>query len=207
MVGLGSGRAATAAIRRIGDRVHNEGLRITAVAASRPSHDLAGELGIPLLEPESLSRLDITIDGADEADPLLNVIKGGGGALVREKLLAEVSDRLVLQIEEPKQVAQLGHFHLPVAVIPFAWRSTASRLERHCKSAILRSEDGRPFVTDDGLFLLDLETGPITDVVDLERILRSEIGVVEVGLFVGLCNLLVIGHEDGTVTEKSRLYE
>jgi ribose 5-phosphate isomerase A len=203
-IGLGSGRASASAIRALAERRKSEGLQFTGVPTSEPSRKLALELGIPLVEPDAVAQLDLTLDGADEADPAFNVIKGGGGALVREKLLARSSSLLVLMIEAPKQVEHLGGFHLPIAVIPFAWRSTEGRIRQYCKSAVLRQRDGKTFVTDDQLYILDLDTGPIADPAALERALKSEVGVAEVGLFVGLCDRLIIGHEDGSVTEKER---
>ena len=201
IVGLGTGRAASTAITALGGRIRTEGLKVTGIPTSRASHALGLELGIPLVEPGSLARLDITLDGADEVDPSLNVIKGGGGALVREKLLASASDCVVLMIEEPKEVERLGRFPLPIAVIPFAWRNTASRIEAACgKPTTLRQAGGAPYVTDDGLYILDVAAGLIDDPADFGEHLKHIVGVVEVGLFLGLCHRLIIGHPDGTAT-------
>lgn len=204
LVGLGSGRASAAAIRALGNRMREEKLQFTGVPTSDPSRKLAMEMGIPLVAPEEVGQLDLTLDGADEADSDLNVIKGGGGALVREKLLAQSSSLLVLMIESPKWVEKLGQFHLPIAVIPFAWQSTAQRVRQHCKDLSLRLRDGQPYRTDDNLLILDLITGPIEDAASLEKALKGEVGVAEVGLFIGLCDRMIIGQEDGTITERSR---
>ena len=203
-IGLGSGRASAAAIRELGERLKRGELSFTGVPTSEPSRKLALELGIRLVEPDAVDRLDLTLDGADESDRRLNVIKGGGGALVREKLLARSSDRLILMIEAPKQVERLGGFHLPIAVIPFAWRSTAKRALKYCREARLRERDGKTFITDDGLYILDLDTGPIEDPARLEQLLSCEVGICEVGLFIGMCDQMIIGHEDGSVTEQQR---
>jgi ribose 5-phosphate isomerase A len=205
LVGLGTGRASTAVIQELGRRIREDGLRFTGVPTSEPSRAVALEAGISLALADEISRLDLTLDGADEADNALNVTKGGGGALVREKLLARASAQLALVIETPKHVARLGQFPVPVAIIPFAWRSTRERVLRHCVGANVRmGGERRPYITDDGLFILDLQTGPIDDPSALEQALKAEVGVVEVGLFVGLCDLLIIGREDGSVDEIRR---
>lgn len=204
-LGLGSGSTATFAIRAIGERVHQDGLRVRGVATSGRSRELAETLGIPLADLSDVEAIDLTIDGADEVDPALHLIKGGGGALLREKLVAIASRALCIICDEGKLKPMLGAFPLPVAVVPFGWKQTQARLERFGGSATLRMDTGgAPFVTDDGLYILDLNLGRIPDPAALEREIKAVVGVVDVGLFVGLATRVIIGHADGHTEERVR---
>ncbi len=204
-VGLGSGSTAAFAITALGRRVQAEGLRLRALATSAASARLAQDWGIPLADWEGVSRFDITVDGADEVDPALRLIKGAGGALVREKLTAVASDVEIIVVDDTKVKAALGAFPLSVAVVPFAWQSTRDRLETRfgCPSAPRLVADGGLFLSDDGLYVLDMAFGgPLPDPDTLEREIKAVVGVVEVGLFIGLCHRLVIGYADGRVEER-----
>lgn len=205
-VGLGSGSTAAYAIVAIGARARQENLRLRCLATSEASATLARENGLPLVRWEDISQLDITIDGADEVDPALCLIKGGGGALVREKLTAVASTTEIIVVDEGKVKAALGAFPLPVAVLSWAWTATQARLEAKFGVPAPRrlTADGGPFVSDDGLFVLDMAFGaPLPDPPQLEAEIKRVVGVVDAGLFVGLCQRLVIGYADGRIEERT----
>lgn len=196
-VGLGTGSTAVYAIRRLGGRVA-DGLKIRAVPTSLQSQKLAREVGIPLVDFNEVTELDLTLDGADEIDPALHLIKGGGGALFREKIVAAASRRLVIFADSSKQVAQLGAFPLPVEVNPFGWQVAAAKIEALGPRVRLRpSKAGQsaaePFVTDNHGYILDCAFGQIPDPPALERTLRAITGVVETGLFVAMAELALMG--------------
>ncbi|HEY3328802.1 MAG TPA: ribose-5-phosphate isomerase RpiA [Capsulimonadaceae bacterium] len=205
-VGLGSGSTAVYAVRALAERIEREGIKLrVAIATSKETADLARSLGIELVDeptPDCFP-LDVTIDGADEADYQLNLIKGGGGASLREKLVAVATKREIIVVHPAKRVQHLGlTFPLPVVVVPYGWKVTAARIqERMGRPVQLRSRHGQTFVTDDGLYILDVVPGPLTDPRAIERDLKAIEGVVDVGLFVGIAKLLVVGHEDGRVEE------
>jgi ribose 5-phosphate isomerase A len=190
-IGLGTGSTAYWATRRLGTRVA-AGLRVQAVATSKATAELASQLGIALRELGPVGRLDLVIDGADEVDPAFNLIKGGGGALLREKLVASCTDHLVIVVDDHKRVARLGRFPLPIEIVPFAWETTRARIEAVGGRARRREHEGRPFVTDNGNYILDTEWGSIDDPGALHRDLKLMVGVVETGLFVGMCRRLVV---------------
>lgn len=195
-VGLGTGSTAEWAIRALGERVA-QGLVIAGIPTSEASGRLAIECGIPLTTFDEVERLDITIDGADEVDPAFRLIKGGGAALVREKLVANASRRMAVVMDASKRVEALGAFPLPVAIVPFARADTLRRLQRYAPTVRLREKEGQPVVTDDGLMIADLCCGRIEDPEALLASIKGEPGVVDAGLFCGLATLLVIGHDDG----------
>ena len=204
-VGLGTRSTAAFAIHALGRRVQAEALRLRCVATSQESEALARTYGIPFVPLAEVSRIDITIDGADEVDPGFRLIKGGGGALVREKIVAAATDAEIIVVDSSKVVPALGAHPLPVAVLPFAWEWTQARLETLFRVPAPRRPlpAGEPFVSDDGLYILDMAFGaPLPDPDTLEARLKTVVGVVEAGLFVGLCRRLIIGHADGRVEER-----
>jgi ribose 5-phosphate isomerase A len=198
LVGLGTGSTAYWAIRELGQRV-KEGLEIKAVASSIASEEETKKNGIEIISFDSLSSIDIYIDGADEVDEQKNLVKGGGGALLREKILAYNSKRFIVIVDESKLVKELGRFHLPIEVVPFALPLTAANLRNLKGRPQLRMKDNKPFVTDNGNYILDSDFGPITDPVVLNEALRSVPGIVEVGLFAGtMVNMVIVGTAKGT---------
>ncbi|MFD2331541.1 ribose-5-phosphate isomerase RpiA [Cohnella sp. GCM10020058] len=206
LVGLGTGSTAYWAIMEIGNRV-KAGLKITAVPTSVRSEELARSLRIPLVPLDDIlpSGIDLTIDGADEADEALDLIKGGGGALLREKIIASNSKRLVIVADASKEVATLGQFPLPVEIVPFGFKLTMGRLEALGGHPALRLTQGdEPYVTDNGNFIADCRFGVIEDAAALEMTLNLIPGVVENGLFVGMAERIVIGREDGKVSVRER---
>jgi ribose 5-phosphate isomerase A len=197
IVGLGSGSTATYAIRFLGERVR-DGLKIVGIPTSQKTKQLAEELGIPLATLDQHPQIDIDIDGADEIDPQLNLIKGGGGALLREKIIASASRRFIVVGDSSKQVEHLGKFPLPVEVIPFAQSLIAKRISVLGAQVSLRG-GGNPFVTDEGHHILDCTFGDIADPATLAVKLHAIPGVVEHGLFIGMAEIALIG-KDGGVT-------
>jgi ribose 5-phosphate isomerase A len=201
LLGLGSGSTAELAIMALGERIRDDGLRVTGVPTSERTAALARSVGMPLVDLPHDRPIDRTIDGADEVDPNGNLIKGGGGALLREKLVAIASREVVIIADDRKQKPFLGAFPLPVVIVPFGWLRTLHRLAEANVPVSLRERDGAPLVTDDGLYVADLAYGRIEDPVALERELKAIHGVVEVGLFTGLCHRVLYGFPDGHVEE------
>lgn len=205
-IGLGTGSTAAFAIHALGRRFQAENLSLRCIATSRESEDLGRTYGLPFVDFSAFHRFDITIDGADEVDTQFRLIKGGGGALVREKIVAAATDTEIIIVDETKVVPTLGVFPLPVAVLPYAWEWTQGRLQdKYGVPAPRRAlPSGLPFLTDDSLYLLDMAfAGPLPTPDLMEADLKTVIGVVECGLFVGLCQRLIIGYADGHVEEKA----
>jgi len=196
VIGLGTGSTAKFAIEGLGRRVR-EGLSVKGVPTSVATERLARELAIPLVDLNRAGVIDVTLDGADEVDPDFNMIKGGGGALTREKLVALASVKRVILVDESKLVSKLGQSRLlPIEVLPFAWTLAARLLTGLGCVASLREHDGVPFVTDNGNHILDCAFGPIEDAATLEKRIKLLPGVIECGLFIGIADTLVIGFDD-----------
>jgi ribose 5-phosphate isomerase A len=204
-LGLGTGSTAAWMVRCVAARVRDEGLRLTCVPTSTRTAALARSLGLNVVDLDRAGWLDLTIDGADEFDPALNLIKGGGGALLQEKVVAAASDRMVVITDPSKEVAALGGFPLPVEVLQFGRATSLRQIEAvlaahgHGGTRIgLRMARADPFVTDEGNHILDLHLQRIDAPAALATDLLAIPGVVETGLFLGMCAQVVIGHEDGT---------
>lgn len=196
LIGLGSGSTARFFVEGLG-RLVESGVKVRGVPSSRETAELAASLGIPIVT-ELVGQIDLTVDGADEVDPALNLIKGRGGALFREKLVASASKRFVVVVDESKLVPQLGAGVLPVEVLPFLWRSTAERVAALCSSLVVRDGEENPFVTDNGNVILDLTVeGGITDPVGFGVDLKKITGVVEHGLFIGLTDTVIAAGPEG----------
>ena len=196
IVGLGSGSTAECAIRLLGERLKS-GLRIRGIPTSVRSKELVASLGIPLTTLDDYQQIDVTIDGADEFDPELRLIKGGGGALLREKIIASASKKVVIVADSSKQVQVLGKFPMPVEVIPFAQALIANKITALGASVTLRQYvDENPFVTDDGHRILDCRFGQIPDPPTLAHTLSDMPGVVEHGLFINMVNVVLMGKGD-----------
>ncbi|HXU71443.1 MAG TPA: ribose-5-phosphate isomerase RpiA [Polyangia bacterium] len=188
LVGLGSGDTAARAIVRLGGR------KIVGVATSEKSAALARSVGIEVRAPDEVAAIDLTIDGADEIDPALRLVKGGGGAHTREKLVARASREMIVVVDAAKRVARLGeHMRLPVEILPFAARWTLARLE--ALGLEPRVRDG--FVTDNGNLIADCVLGPVGDLRALAETLKAMSGVVEHGLFLDEATLAYVGTDDG----------
>lgn len=205
-VGLGTGSTAAWLVRCLGDMVQNEGLRIKGVPTSTRTANLARDVGIEVISLDEAKWLDVTIDGADEFDPNLNLIKGGGGAHLQEKIVATASDQMVVITDATKQVETLGAFPLPLEVIPFGWQTTKTLVEEVLigmdvlgRSTSLRMNGEAPFITDEGNHILDLHLNRIGNARQLSLVLNQIPGVVENGLFIDICDAVVIGYGDGRV--------
>ena len=199
-LGLGTGSTVRFALLALAARIRDEGLDVAGVPTSRDTEDRARELGIPLLSLEQAHELDLTIDGADEIDRDFNMIKGGGGALLREKVVASISRRVAIVVGPEKVVERLGlQFLLPVEVLPFALPVVRRALQRlGCAPSLRAAQSGATYRTDNGNHILDCRfPDGIADAAALERSIGMLPGVVECGLFIGLAHLLVIGHSDG----------
>jgi ribose 5-phosphate isomerase A len=196
IVGLGSGSTAAYAVRLLSERVR-AGLKIRGIPTSSQTRELAASLGIPLTTFDEVQEIDVTIDGADEVDPQLCLTKGGGGALLREKIVASASRQVVIIADSSKQVPMLGKFPLSIEVIAFAQLLVKKKIEALGASVKLRQSGGSPFVTDEGHHILDCSFGQIPDPPTLARRLSDMPGVVEHGLFIDMANVVLIarGHE------------
>ena len=192
VVGLGTGSTATIAIRLLGELVRG-GLKIRGIPTSIASRDLAMQLGIPLTTFEEVQQIDVTIDGADEFDPALNLIKGGGGAMLREKVVASATKQLVIVTDSSKQVQVLGKFPLPVEVIGFAEPLVAKEIADLGARVVQRKDSaGKSYLTDEGHHILDCHFGEIPDPPALARRLSDMPGIVEHGLFVGMASVVLM---------------
>ncbi|MBR9764700.1 MAG: ribose-5-phosphate isomerase RpiA [Rhodobacteraceae bacterium] len=205
-VGLGTGSTAAWMVRLLGERVREEGLKISGVPTSTRTAELARDMGIRVLSLDEAKWLDLTIDGADEVDGDLNLIKGGGGALLQEKIVATASDRMVVIADAAKEVEALGAFPLPIEVIPFGWQTTQALVEEMLismdvlgRDTTLRMNGGAAYVTDEGNHILDLHLNRIGNARELALVLNQIPGVVENGLFIDICDTLVIGHGSGRI--------
>ncbi len=205
-VGLGTGSTAAWLVRCLGERVKDEGLRFRGVPTSTRTAELAKSVGIDVITLDEARWLDVTIDGADEFDGELNLIKGGGGALLQEKIVATASDQMVVIADAAKEVETLGAFPLPVEVIPFGWQTTQALIEEMLismdvmgRNSALRMNGETPFITDEGNYILDLNLGRIGDARQMAMVLNQMPGVVENGIFVDICDTVIIGFSDGRV--------
>ena len=196
LIGLGSGRAVWKLTELLGAR----GDSIRAATASNRTAELASGLGIEIVELDGSVELDLALDGADEVGPDLGLIKGGGGALLREKIVVCAARRFVVVAETPKRVERLGeHMRLPVEVTRFAWRDTRRRLAKLLPDAQLRADEGTPYLTDEGHYILDCVVPPDADAAGLDLALKRIAGVVEHGLFLGMAERALLGRPDGGV--------
>lgn len=205
-VGLGTGSTAAWLVRCLGEMVREEGLRFKGVPTSTRTAELARQVGIEVISLDEAKWLDLTIDGADELDAEMNLIKGGGGALLQEKIVATASDRMIVIADVGKEVETLGAFPLPVEVIPFGWQTTQALVEESLVSmdvlgreSTLRMNGHVPFVTDEGNHIIDLHLKRIGNPRQLAMVLNQMPGVVENGLFIDICDSVVIGYGDGQV--------
>jgi ribose 5-phosphate isomerase A len=197
-IGLGSGRAVWKIVELLGAREE----RFQAATASNRTAELARQAGIEIVELDGELELDLALDGADEVGPGLGLIKGGGGALLREKIVISAARRFVVVAETPKRVERLGErCRLPVEVVRFAWRDTRRRLARLLPDAELRMGDGAPYVTDEAHYLLDCRIADGADPAELGQSLERVPGVVEHGLFLGMAERALLGRPDGGVDE------
>lgn len=200
LLGLGTGSTVYFTLLELG-RMVRDGLDITGVATSERTVDICKKEGIPLIDSDEITEIDIYLDGADEVDPRFALIKGGGGALFREKRVASLAKERIIIVDESKMVAVLGAFPLPVEVVPFGWKHAFREITSMQANPVLRMAGENPYITDNGNYILDCHLGEIPDPESLHTQLKSMIGVVETGLFVDMTERVVIGKKDGTIEE------
>jgi len=204
VVGLGTGTTAYFAIEKLGER-GRDGLLVKAVCSSATTEDLARKAGIEIIEFSTISNIDLYIDGADEVDEQFNLMKGGGGALVREKIVAFNSKQFIVIVDSSKRVQTLGKFPLPVEVVPFAVNLTIQHLEKLGGRAVLRQKEGKTFISDNGNFIVDVHLAKIENPVAMNAAINVIPGVVESGLFDGkMVHQVIVGYEDGRVETIAR---
>jgi ribose 5-phosphate isomerase A len=196
-VGIGTGSTIYWLIMELGDRV-KDGLFFRAIPTSKKTAALAAQYNIPLAELNAVDTIDLTIDGADEIDPHLQLIKGGGGALLQEKMVAAASREVLILADQSKLVQQLGKFPLPLEVVPFGWKQVQREIrETYQIEAALRMQDDQPFITDHGHYILDCPFQHIEQADELTYELNNIPGVVDNGLFINMADLALIGFPDG----------
>ena len=202
VVGLGTGSTARYVVLALGELV-KAGLTIKGVPTSRETAELARQQGIPLIDQDNAWIIDVAIDGADQVDPRFNLIKGGGGALLKEKIVAASAKQFIVMVDHTKRVPVLGgSFPLPIEVVPFGWGSTAREIEALTKSrVVLRERNGAPFKTEAGNMIVDVHIDRIDQPGDLEIALNKIPGIVETGLFVNRTDVLIIGTAQGVQTQ------
>ncbi len=203
-IGLGTGSTAYWAIEKIGMKVRDEAWKIKAIATSIRSEEQARGLGIPILDFSSIKSIDVTIDGADEVDAQLQLIKGGGGALLREKIVATNSKQMIVVADESKWVGVLGKFPLPVEVIHFGWERTFEKLQWLGCEAKRRMTGTEPYLTDNGNYIIDCAFEEIKDAPGLHEAINAITGVVDNGLFIRIASKLVLGFNSGETRIISR---
>ena len=201
IIGLGTGSSANFAIKEIGKLVA-DGLVIKGVPTSNKTAELAKTLGIPLIDIDAVDAIDLTIDGTDEFDADLNLIKGGGGALFREKMVARLSKREIIICDSTKKVDVLGAFHLPVEVVPMALHFAQKQIEKINGTGQIREKDGNIFITDAGNHIIDVDFGAIEDANKLSDQLNNIEGVVCHGLFIGLATMVIMADGNNIVIAK-----
>jgi ribose 5-phosphate isomerase A len=204
VVGLGTGSTAAYFIQLLGEQV-KKGLRIRGIPSSERSREQAASLGIPLTTLDECQQIDVTVDGADEVDPQLRLIKGGGGALLREKIVASATTQYVIITDATKTVPVLGRFPLPVEVIKFAQPVVTKKIERlGAQVGLRRRADGKPYLTDENNYILDCRFGEIPDADALARKLSDMPGVVEHGLFIGMASVVLVANGSEVVELRAR---
>ncbi|MBP1914195.1 ribose-5-phosphate isomerase RpiA [Lederbergia galactosidilytica] len=196
VIGLGSGSTVFYTIQKIGELV-GQGLRIQGVSTSRETTLLAQSLNIPLVSIDSVNEIDLTIDGADEVDRNLQGIKGGGGALLYEKIVASASRKIIWVVDASKMVESLGKFPLPIEVVPFGHKQVIKKMELEDCQPILRVKNGSPVQTDGGHYIVDLHMNKIEHPQKLEEKLQNKTGIVENGLFLNYAHQVIIGGQEG----------
>lgn len=203
-IGLGSGSTVYWTLKKLGELVE-QGLNIKGIPSSKRTEGWAREFHIPLTDFSTVSKLDLAIDGADEIDPNFNLIKGGGGSLVREKIVDMNSKKLIIVADDSKMVSQLGKFPLPIEILQFGWELTAEKIKRIGGNPVLRMTEGQAFISNNGNYIVDCAFTSIPDPEELHHQLKQMLGVVETGLFIGITDTIIIASEtEVKVIDKNR---
>ncbi|ABR34527.1 MULTISPECIES: ribose-5-phosphate isomerase RpiA [Clostridium] len=196
ILGLGTGSTAYYMIKKVGELIKN-GMKIKAVATSKSTESLARELKIPLLSIDEVDRIDLAIDGVDEIDNEFNAIKGGGGALFREKIVASLANEVIWIMDESKLVDGIGEFPLPVEILPYGYKHVIKELQDYSLNPKIRMKEEEIFVTDNGNYIVDLHIGTPMNINDVYNKVNRITGVLETGLFINMCNRIIIGTNSG----------
>lgn len=197
ILGLGTGSTAYYMIKKVGELIKN-GMKIKAVATSKSTESLARELKIPLLSIDEVDKIDLAIDGVDEIDNEFNAIKGGGGALFREKIVASLANEVIWIMDESKLVDGIGKFPLPVEILPYGYKHVIKELQDYSLNPKIRMKEEEIFVTDNGNYIVDLHIGTPMNINDVYNKVNRITGVIETGLFINMCNRIIIGTSSGT---------
>ncbi|MBN7576804.1 MULTISPECIES: ribose-5-phosphate isomerase RpiA [Clostridium] len=196
ILGLGTGSTAYYMIKKVGELIKN-GIKIKAVATSKSTESLARELKIPLLSIDEVDRIDLAIDGVDEIDNEFNAIKGGGGALFREKIVASLANEVIWIMDESKLVDGIGEFPLPVEILPYGYKHVIKELQDYSLNPKIRMKEEEIFVTDNGNYIVDLHIGKPMNISDVYNKVNRITGVLETGLFINMCDRIIIGTNSG----------
>lgn len=196
VVGLGTGSTARYLVDKVGELVKG-GLQIQAVSTSKATELQARELGIPLLDINEVDYIDLAIDGVDEIDKNFDAIKGGGGALFREKMVADLAKEVIWIMDESKLVDHLGKFPLPIEILPYGYKVIYKKLEGYGLNPVMRENGDELFITDNGNYIVDLHLGVSADISEVKHKISSIVGVLETGLFLKMCTRIIVGTENG----------
>ncbi len=205
ILGLGTGSTAYYLTEKVSELVLS-GMDIKAVPTSKDTEKLAEKFGIPLISIDRVDRIDLAIDGVDEIDPCFNAIKGGGGALFREKIVADMAETVIWIMAENKLVERIGAFPLPVEVLPFGYTYVIRRLKEFSFRPALRMKAGKPYVTDNGNYIMDIPIENTMDIQDIAEKLNSITGIVETGLFLNKCKRIIVGTDQGVRIIENQLH-
>ena len=192
ILGLGTGSTAYYMINKVGELV-KKGMKLKAVATSKSTEILAEELKIPLVAIDEVDKIDLAIDGVDEIDRQFNAIKGGGGALFREKIVASLAKKVIWIMDDSKLVENIGEFPLPVEILPYGYKHTIKKLENYSLKPIIRIKENKIFITDNGNYIVDLHIGKPINISDIYSKISRIPGVLEIGLFINMCNFIIVG--------------
>lgn len=195
IIGLGTGSTAYYLINKVGQLVSN-GIVIRAVATSESTEKLAKGLNIPLIDIDDTTRIDLAIDGVDEIDRNFNAIKGGGGSLFREKIVADLADEVIWILDENKLVESIGDFPLPVEILPYGYTHTIRELDKYSFNPVIRMKADDMYITDNGNYLVDMHIGKPINIEDTYNRLIRITGVLEVGLFINKCKRIIVGYDN-----------
>lgn len=196
IIGLGTGSTAYYMIKRVGELIQL-GMNLKAVATSKSTESLANELHIPLVQIDEIDRIDLCIDGVDEIDKHFNAIKGGGGALFREKIVANLANEVIWIMDDSKLVDSIGAFPLPIEILPYGYTQVIRKLKEYSFNPIIRMKGGNVFITDNGNYIVDLHIGNPMDIHDVYNKVNEITGVLEIGLFINMCSRIIIGTDKG----------
>lgn len=206
ILGLGTGSTAYYMINKVGQLVQN-GMNIKAVATSQSTESLAKKLHIPLISIDEIDKIDLCIDGVDEIDNNFNAIKGGGGALFREKIVADFAEEVIWIMDESKLVDSIGAFPLPIEILSYGHKQVLRKLKEYSLNPVLRMKDGKVYTTDNGNYIVDLHIGSPMDVDDIYNQVNKITGVLEIGLFLNMCKRIIVGTNSGVKIIENNKYK